>query len=440
MFTLDKSLKKKTLVILLFFSLIFALNNYTIFTSDDIAYQYVFLDHVPSPQTHRVETLADLIESINSHYNMQNGRSLSHFILQGVLIFGKPSFNILNSLAYILVGYLIICHIFRDKTKRTWKIYLLVYSFMFLFLPQFGQSVLWVSGAVNYLWMLAITLAYTLAFRKWDLGEEVNSVFAVILGVLAGAASENGGGMAIMFAGLFVIKWFIDKKKIPLASLISIIGAILGLIYQLVSPGNLIRTSDPSAYPSFISRLKLLLIISFKSLGPMLILFILAFAVSRSNKQKIKRTPFIYILSGLASSTVMVFTPNLAARSWLWAVVFIFIGLFIELLDSKYMSTKLINAACFILVIFSIINYIPAYKDIKATYQEHQLTLEMLEEQKEQGIKDVTVKKFSLPTNKYNACSQTYHLREDPDYWFNKWFAFHHGVNSVRLTNPEEAR
>src|SRR5699024_9666161 len=119
---------------------------------------------------------------------------------------------------------------------------------------QFGQSVLWLSGAVNYLWMIIFTLIFTLAFRKWDLGEKVNPFLTVIFGVLAGAASENGGGMAIMFAGLFIIKWIYEKRKVPLASISSILGAILGLIYQLLSPGNMIRSSNKAAYPSFLAR------------------------------------------------------------------------------------------------------------------------------------------------------------------------------------------
>lgn len=440
MLVLDKNLKKKTLVILVVFSLMFALNNYTIFTSDDIAYQYVFLDHYPSPETHRVENLSDLIQSIHNHYNLQNGRSLSHFILQGVLIFGKETFNILNSLAFILVGHLIISHIFRDKSRRTWLIYLLVYSFMFLFLPQFGQSVLWVSGAVNYLWMIIFTLIYTLAFRKWDLGERVNPFLAVIFGVLAGAASENGGGMAIMFVGLFIIKWIYEKRKVPVASIVSILGAILGLVYQLLSPGNMMRASNKADYPSLLARVKLLLIISFNALALMLVVFIVLLIISKIKKQKIKITPFIYLLSGLASSTVIVFTPNLSARSWLWAVVFIFIGVFIQALDMNLNLQKVLYPLVLALVVLSVMNYIPAYKDIKKTYDENQITLQMLEKQKSQGIKDVLVTKFNLTTNKYNACSQTYHLREDPKYWFNQWFAYHYGVNSVSLTNPEEAR
>ena len=172
----------------------------------------------------------------------------------------------------------------------------------------------------------------------------------------------------------------------------------------------------------------------------MLLIFVIFLIIAKVKKQKIKITPFIYLLSGLASSTVIVFTPNLSARSWLWAVVFIFIGLSIQALDMDLKLEKSLYGICLALVVLSIINYIPAYKDIKKTYDENQITLQMLEEQKSQGIKDVLVTKFNLTTNKYNACSQTYHLREDPKYWFNQWFAYHYGVNSVSLTNPEQAR
>lgn len=438
--SLSSRLKKNLLLFALVFIGIFILNYMTIFTSDDLSYHYIYQSFMPTENTARVSSLADVVQSISNHYKQINGRSFSHFLLQSVLIFDKPVFNIINSLAYLGLGLLIMAHIERNKEARTLAKYIIIYSLMFIFIPQFGQSMLWVSGAANYLWMANFILLASLGFRKWDLGEKVRPLWAIFLNFLAGSSSENGGGMVILFGLFFLAKWTWEKRRFNPGAFLSVLAGGLGLLIQLVAPGNKIRITRTSGeiYPrAWLER-------SLEIMGPLLLILLILVIISKLRKGKLSIPMVFYLLSSLAAALILIITPNLAARSWLWSVVFLIIALGVQAKEIKLSKAKLkykiLTFLALALALTASYNYWGALVSNLRSYTQHQATLRQVESQKAQGIKDLRVKKFDMPTNKYNALYQTYHLREDPEYWFNQWFAFYYGVDSVTVTNPEQSR
>lgn len=433
--------KKKIIPVLaLVFLGLFLLNTYTIYTSDDISYLYVFEGPLPGPGTKRVESLKGLVESIHNHYQMRNGRSLAHFLLQGSLALGPEFFNIINSLAFLILGLVMANLIFESKKTRTWQAYACLYSALFLFIPQFGPAVLWKSGAANYLWMAIFILLEVLAFVSWDRKRPFPKVLAIILGALAGAASENGAGMVIIVQVLFVLKWKRERRKIGLGLLLAIFASCLGLAYQVMAPGNMIRSGqapdlDPMAHAI------LTLTKTGETIGIFLALYLILVLLYLVKRKKPPVEGLIFVLASLAGSLVLFFTPNLAERSWLWPVLFMIIalayqarGLSFSLSRGQALALTLAFAGSALWV------YKDAYISIKTSYAQNQEMLRDMEDQLASGNKNPAVKKFDLPTNPYNPLSQTYHLRESPDFWFNQWFAYYYGLESITITNPDQAR
>ena len=77
---------------------------------------------------------------------------------------------------------------------------------MWFFLPGMGSTVLWVSGATNYLWPSLVIILFLLAFR-FDIAARSNwiSLGLFILGLLTGLTNEVGGATAFLLALLFTI-------------------------------------------------------------------------------------------------------------------------------------------------------------------------------------------------------------------------------------------
>ena len=433
--------KKKILITMaLVFLALFILNTYTIYTSDDITYLYIYERPLPSSGTARVSSLGDLVKSINNHYLMRNGRSLAHFLLQGALALGPTFFNIVNSLAFVILGIVLANLIFQSPKSRTWQAYTCLYCLLFLFIPQFGPAVLWKSGAANYLWMAIFILLAILAFVNWDIKQAFPGLLAIILAALAGGASENGAGMVIMVQALFILKWKWERRRLGPGPYIALFATCLGLAYQVLAPGNRIRAGQ-APHADLPVHLLLTLEKTWNTIGIFLVIYLGLFIFYLVQRKKPLIEGLIFVLAALAGSLVLYFTPNLAERSWLWPVLFMIIGISYQISDLDLSLSKgpalIITLA---LLGASLWVYKDAYISIKTSYDQHQETLMEIEAQVAKGNKNPKVKKFDLPKNTYNPLAQTYHLREDPKYWFNQWFAYHYGLDSISITNPDQAR
>ena len=71
----------------------YALNLQTSLIADDFNYRFVF-----GTASQRVERITDIFGSMRSHYNTMNGRLVLHFLTQLFLLWGKPVFNLVNTL------------------------------------------------------------------------------------------------------------------------------------------------------------------------------------------------------------------------------------------------------------------------------------------------------------------------------------------------------
>ncbi|MDO5500236.1 MAG: DUF6056 family protein, partial [Propionibacteriaceae bacterium] len=150
------------------------------------------------------------------HYQVQNGRILPHVIIQFFTLFDKAVFDVANSLVFLLVGQLILRHVWRGRGFSVAH-ELAVYVALWLFIPYFGQSVLWLSGGVNYLWMTALTLLTLLPYRLHEPGRPQQPWMVPLMllaGLAAGGANENSGGAWILMALLFMVAWRLTGARV----------------------------------------------------------------------------------------------------------------------------------------------------------------------------------------------------------------------------------
>lgn len=431
----------------LVFLLLFALNKRTEFTSDDYMYHYVYTEKLPTVQTRPLESPADIVESMQNHRVHQNGRVVPHAILQLVLLFEKRIFNLLNAGVFVLLGVLLLRHIAPKKSLSPPAL-LLTYLFLWFMIPQFGVSVLWVSGAVNYLWMACATLLFLLPYRNRDVHEQpkragVFSLGMLILGFLAGSANENSGGAVLLMVLLFLGKWHFEKRKLATWMFAGFIGAAAGLLLQLSAPINHARiAARPALLELLTERIPYFLQVTRETAGILLVLFVLLLLVECIRQKSIPITPLLYLVTGLAAGFVLIITPNMSARSWLWTVLFSYIATGILWEEADLLTRKSQRVAGWLLaavLLFAAVpGYLVAYASNAQTQTEIAHTIQQIEDQKEQGIMDVTVTKFILPDNPYNPMQSTANLRDNPESFVNQWMALYYGVDTITIDNPQE--
>ncbi len=147
------------LVLLITGVLFYLLEFYTPLYADDYSYLYSF------ENGERISTLQDIIKSQTAHYYEWTGRVFVHALAQAFLLLGKNYFNFINTIAFLILGVLIFYHGTESRLRDRPLLLLMIYCFLFLFTPDFGESFLWVTGASNYLYGIAINLIYLIPFR-----------------------------------------------------------------------------------------------------------------------------------------------------------------------------------------------------------------------------------------------------------------------------------
>ena len=157
----------------------------------------------------------------------------------------------------------------------------------------------------------------------------------------------------------------------------------------------------------------------------------------RENRQWVQdmAVPCAYMLSGIASVVVLIASPVIMGKSWIWAVctAVCAIGMVYRKLaeDRWNLKDRMFKGLVAVLITLSILNYADAYHSLTKTYSEFQIQVSEIQMQKEAGIGDVTLPILSEAESIYNPVKKTPNVSSDKDSWFNKWMALYYGVNSI---------
>lgn len=430
------------------FLMMYTLNKNTHFTSDDYRYHYMYEDVMPTDDVERIDSLSDIIPSMYNHYKIWGGRITAHVFVQAFLMFGKPVFNILNSLAFILLGLLIYLHCNSFKKIKP-SLMLGIIIMLWFFIPQFGASILWVSGAGNYLWCTLIILIFLLPYRLYSENNNyfrdntINTILMILFGIIAGWTNENTGGAMILLQMFFIGYYILNKIKLPKWSVSGLISSIIGFALLVLAPGNYTR---PNKNKPFIERLGGLASNSYEIMFvPIIILVILLIVyINIKNIKKINdiMISLMYFIVSIAAIGALILTPYAPGRVWFGPVVFIIIsiGYIYSKLDFNNLAIKQISIACAILFSISFMyEYGEAYSDITKTYNQINNQIQTIEDEKLKGNKDITITKFSKPKDDHNAFKSTANLSEDKYSWFNSWMAKYYGVDYITGVNYKKS-
>ncbi|MBQ2823775.1 MAG: hypothetical protein IJF18_04275 [Oscillospiraceae bacterium] len=205
------------------------------YLSDDYHFKFVWRDFNAYGTENRIDSLGEILLSMKNYYMMSGGRVLCHFIAYVLLVPEKWLFNILNTAVFVMMG-LVIEGIAKLKTHKQHNWLLpMIYISMLLFLPCFGDNVLWLSGAVNYLWPTVLMLCTILMTEKYSKASSRLKIAEISLLVLFSAmTNEISGGMLIIF---ILLKMISDKGCIKNLA-VPLLCTLPGMAVVLLAPGN----------------------------------------------------------------------------------------------------------------------------------------------------------------------------------------------------------
>lgn len=430
------------LTIILMFATIYLMNVFTPLLADDYCYTYV-----GGMTEEKVTTFSDLFRSAQFLWKNWSGRVVFLFVAQAFLLIGKIWFNIFNSIVYIGVAYLICAHAVGIRAKKA-SLFILANVILWLFTPRFGQNMLWLTGAANYLWPMFFILLFLLPYRLVLLGEFTECkykrtfmVIMVLLGFLAGEGIGNSSGACVLL-GLLLIAYyrFVQKQKVLNWMKAGVIGSFSGFLFLILAPGNYVRAElmEDTRNKIYVISERFVYATNMlkSSLGNIyiivLVFIVIPIAVFLWNKRKNALLIGIYLLTALTCNYAMILSPAYPPRSFLGTTCFMAIGIIAGIYYIFYSRSERLNA----LILaggFAILllEFIPAIWDIyninlKSAEREAYILAEI-----EKGNYDISLYPI-VSYNKYNGIYDLEDISESTDHYINGTIAKYYGLDAVR--------
>lgn len=203
---------------------------------DDYLYKFIFHEEGASLDS-PITSLWDVFYSQYNHYYVFNGRVVVHTLVQlfsGLL--GKEFFNIFSPLVFLLLIFL------TTRISSPIKVLNICFttSLIFLLFPAFNDTVLWMTGSINYMWSSAVVCLFFYCLESWK--EKKMSFPSSCLGLLWIIAGWSHEGITFPLALSLVIYMIINYRTIGKKAIsLMMLGFVIGAFLCAFSPATLSR-------------------------------------------------------------------------------------------------------------------------------------------------------------------------------------------------------
>ena len=443
------------------FVLIFIFNVLTPMMTDDLFY---------SKTVSEASGIGELFAQEYTQYMTWTGRSVCHMILRFFLLTDKMVFNVADSLVFVLLTLLIYWNV-EHKKKYDIPVYLLINLLLWMFGVLFRQTVLWETGACNYLWGSAIIMSFVTLYRYGLKRESASgqqsglkhpalwTVFLPVLGVLAGWCNENSSGGGLLMVLLCLGFYLYEQKKKNASSgralkpwmVTGLIGQVVGLAFMVLAPGNAVRAAareeEHSGLLGYMARFQKITLAVRENFLILLIIGLLLFIIVYYQKKSWKalwaysRNGILWAFMFLATCYALVLAPEPQARAYFGAGVFLTVAVvqfFVDVSEKEVIFASLKTGMISVMLLTMFFTYMDSGANLARIYREYNERDVYLTEKAAEGVTDVTVPMLRPDFETKYSDGYNSDIQEDPGYWVNVAYASYYGFHSVSGVPREE--
>lgn len=433
---LDRSRLLRGLLLLFLFALMLLCNSKTGMVADDYAYCFSFADGEP------VESLRDCFRSMAAHRQWMNGRVIAHFLVQLFLMLPKVLFNIANSLVFVGVLCLLARLAGREEGKSNFLL-MGLFGLVWIFMPSFGQVILWLDGAVNYLWSGLFSLGMlTVYVKKFmddrDLPRLGRWMFPV-WAFLTGAYSEPSATAVIFCCALLTLLGsLLNRQKPRCYLLLALFSACAGFLFMILAPGELLNKAGSMSLDGIVFGFVNAMVL-YRKIWLLLVLY-LAFAIlAWQDGVELRRQllALTLMLGSLAAVFVLAFAGHTEDRCACFGTLLI-IGasgvLFPAVFKGRFRPVLYFGlAVCMLATLYW---GCLGLQDICESNAQRERNEQLILAARESGQDELRLGPVNYGT-KYSAGAGLMYLTPDRENWLNAAMARYYGMDAlIADTNP----
>lgn len=454
-FNVSEKNRKKVFfaVMIVAYLAIFVFNCLTPYMSDDLYYK----PGLPKP-------ISQLIAEEYENYMLWNGRTVLQFLMRCFLAMPKWVFNVVNSGMYTAFTLLVYVNV-ENKKKYDAVLFSLINIFVWLWGVSFAETVLWLSGACNYLWGMVIMLGFVTLFRKMLKSDYFSftrmkkiliTVGMLLYGVISGWCNENtSGGIFLLIVGFMLIdrsdrRNAGEKVKLLPWQIASGIGVLLGILAMVLSPGNdlrnILRTDEEAhtggmAYLARLLKLNTQVLNTYSVVFSLIVIFTLYLLLKRFDLMKL-RGVLVLVVSAIITSYVLIIiaTPMDRAHFGSWSFLLIACMQLIVYLPTSDVYLQIARYASVILLsCFLFFDYCEGGADLMRIVRELDERQVYVDSQVEQGNLDLTLPMVRTEFDtRFSFFFQNDISNELEDAFGNKIYKHYYDLDSIKAVPREE--
>lgn len=434
---------------------IFIYNFLTPYMSDDYFYKI---------EVQQAQNIFDLIKQQYGEYISNSGRVIGQFNVRLSLVFDKQVFNVVNSLMFTALVFLIYANIKRKK-KYDIFVLLLIITFLWRYAVDFGQTMLWICGACNYLWGSVIILSFVTFFRRLLANADrikypvPAAAVTFFFAIAAGWCNENTSGGGFLLILLFGLNFWRDQKKggkkafYPFMGTAAL-GMCCGMLGMLMAPGvrSRSRVMREDEYTGFVGILSKIYKISmsvrelFFEVLVILVIVIVFLALQKKLctwKQIRRNETLLFLAAALATCYALAVAPTPMNRAYFGAGIFLLIACIQGIVDAADHEMILCGAKyglVSVLCLWFAFNYLENLVNLARIYREENERVQMLIDEKADmnGTGIVVLpnlrEEFRTPYSNMHDSD----LTEDKDYWINLFYEIYYDVGNITAIPRDE--
>jgi hypothetical protein len=444
-------------ILILSFAAVFIYNLLTPMITDDFYF---------AAESRRAGSFAAILQQNCEEYLTWTGRFVPHLLGRVFLALPAILFKVLNSVMFGLLTWLVYLNIRR---RATWDpfVMLLVSLGMWLFSVNFAETVLWETGAFNYLWAVVFILGFMTMMRRTRRrtysvpAAAVMAVLSCAFGLLAGSCSENTSGGCLLYMLLLLFSGLRRKEKLRPHFLAGLAGNVAGLLILVRAPGNAVRYDAKQSvelhtglYGMFARMQKVTLAVRdchFVLLAVLTAAIVLTALQLRHEplRRRITANKDILVFGFLAAATsyALILTPEPQNRALYGAGIFLLIAAVqgvrnITLREAAEDRSILMRSVCYcataVLLLYFFFLYVDCGANLARVNRDEEERETYIAEQKDAGNDDIVVAQLHPDFNNRYTIIYSADLTDDPAYWVNGMYENYFGVTSIRAIPYDE--